>query len=84
MRVLIAIAVALSLVASVGTAEAKQRKHYKHYGHKHHSRVVPHLRRSYVGGHRMGYEPTAPHRDQTFWERVESGPANDATSPSAF
>jgi len=84
MRALIAIAIALSLVASVGSAEAKQKKHPKHYKHSHHSRVVPHMHRSYVGGHRMGYEPTAPHRPETFWERVESGPANDSVSPSAF
>lgn len=83
MRALIAIAVAFSLVASVGPAEAKQRKHHKHYKHKY-SRVVPHILRSYVGGHRMGYEPTAPHRDRTFWERVESGPVDSVVSPSAF
>ena len=83
MRALIAIAVAFSLVAGISPAEAKQRKHHKHYKHKY-SQVVPHVRRSFVGGHRMGYEPTAPHRELNFWERVESGPSNDSVSPSAF
>jgi hypothetical protein len=82
---------ALVLAAGFTHAEAKSRKYHKHYSSK--------QKRSYgywPGGHRMGYEADPflywngpygnyPFPDpRNFWERVQSGPFGESTSPSAF
>jgi hypothetical protein len=91
MKAVAVIVMALALAAGFTHAEAKPRKHYKHYS----SKQV----RSYAyrpGGHQMGYEAepflywNGPygnypfHDPRNFWERVQSGPFSESTSPSAF
>ena len=91
-------AVALGLIAAtVSQAEAGSRKHRKYYRH-HVSRVTPQVRgfSFRIGGHQMGYEAdpflykNGPygnfpfHDPRNFWERVQSGPFDETTSPSAF
>ena len=94
MKAITAIIIALALASTFTQAEAKARKHYKHYKHysSKHIRSFPYG----VGGHRMGYEADPflykngpygnyPYFDpRNFWERVQSGPYSESTSPSAF
>lgn len=91
MKILTATILALVLAAGVTHAEAKARKHHRHYVSK--SARSPAYR---VGGHQMGYEAEPflywngpygnyPFLDpRNFWERVQSGPFSETTSPSAF
>jgi hypothetical protein len=92
-RIVTAIVAALSLIAATSYAEARShKKHYRSYKPK------PAFTRIYgrPGGHRMGYEADpflyrngpygqTPYFDsRNFWERVQSGPGDETTSPSAF
>ena len=91
MKAVTAVIVALALAAGFSQAEAKARKAYKHYSSK---QVRGFAYRP--GGHRMGYEAdpllykNGPygnypfHDPRNFWERVQSGPFSESTSPSAF
>jgi hypothetical protein len=92
-RVITAIVAALCLVAAVDHADA--RPHKKQY--RHHTPQSTFTRMyGHPGGHRLGYEadPFLYHNGpygqtpffdaRNFWERVQSGPFDEMTSPSAF
>jgi len=86
--------------ASATQADAHKGKQKGWHGHHHASamRGKPQVRGYIVrtGGHRYGYELTPflyrngpygnyPHfDDRNFWERVQSGPLSQTTSPSGF
>jgi hypothetical protein len=93
MKVITAIVAALCVVVASSHADARtNKKHHRHYvGKAPHARIV-----GRVGGHRLGYEEdpflyrnggygATPYFDaRNFWERVQSGPFDEMTGPSAF
>lgn len=90
MKAVTAVIIALALACSYTQADAKVRKTHKYYSSK------PVRTFAFTGGHQMGYEADPflykngpygnyPYFDaRNFWERVQSGPLSDTTSPSAF
>ena len=94
MKALTVTIMALALAAGFTHAEAKARKQHKRY--KHHAAKRMRAPAHRVGGHQMGYEAEPflywngpygnyPFLDtRNFWERVQSGPFSESTSPSAF
>lgn len=97
MKAMTAIIAALGLVVAMSQADAKPYKHHRHHASKsHHKMSYSRSLHGRAGGHRLGYENepflyrnggygNTPFNDaRNFWERVQSGPFDEQTSPSAF